>query len=132
MPQAERTAEQLAQQQATVHKLETQRVELLAKFPCQSTTQPASDKVPVLSNLASVAAHSRPLVESPLQRSARRDAEAAWALQEAKEVIQTHIKLLQDYNAVKDVAQGLMGILADKRGVRLVDVMEDLGLSDGE
>lgn len=47
----------------------------------------------------------------------------------AHTVIQAHIKRLHDYNEVKDVAQMLMGLLADKRGVRIADVMEDFGVN---
>ena len=42
--------------------------------------------------------------------------------------MQRHIKLLQDYNAVKDVAMGMMGLIAERKGLRVGDVMEELGV----
>ncbi|KAI9651513.1 MAG: hypothetical protein M1831_000787 [Alyxoria varia] len=49
-------------------------------------------------------------------------------METAQDIIKRHIKLLHDYNAVRDVGQGLMGILAEQRGVRLVEVMEEFGV----
>jgi hypothetical protein len=43
----------------------------------------------------------------------------------AKDLIDTHIKLLHTYNEIKDIGQGLMGLLADQRGVRIVEVQEE-------
>jgi DNA repair protein Swi5/Sae3 len=53
-------------------------------------------------------------------------------LSSAKAVIARHIKLLHDYNAIKDVGQGLMGIIADGRGVRAKEVQEDFGMEEGD
>ncbi len=46
----------------------------------------------------------------------------------AKAVIKEHISLLHQYNEIRDVGLGLMGIIADQRGVRLRDVQEDFGV----
>lgn len=43
--------------------------------------------------------------------------------------IKVHIKQLQDYNDVKDVGTQLMGLIAEKRGVRIVEVQEEFGIS---
>ncbi|KAK1081013.1 swi5-like zinc finger protein, partial [Friedmanniomyces endolithicus] len=40
------------------------------------------------------------------------------ALSSANAVIKEHIGLLHRYNEIKDIGQGLMGMLADQRGVR--------------
>ncbi|KAH9828268.1 Swi5 [Teratosphaeria destructans] len=52
------------------------------------------------------------------------------ALATANGVIKEHISLLHKYNEIKDIGQGLMGLIADKRGVRIADVMEDFGVSE--
>jgi len=43
-------------------------------------------------------------------------------------IVKEHIRLLHQYNEIKDVGQGLMGLIADARGVRLGDVMEEFGV----
>ncbi|KAI9700401.1 MAG: hypothetical protein M1836_002416 [Candelina mexicana] len=40
-----------------------------------------------------------------------------------------HIRLLHDYNDIKDVGMGLMGIIADNRGVRVSAVYADFGVA---
>ncbi|KAF2773492.1 hypothetical protein EJ03DRAFT_379836 [Teratosphaeria nubilosa] len=52
------------------------------------------------------------------------------ALTTANGVIKEHISLLHKYNEIKDIGQGLMGLIADKRGVRIADVMEDFGVGE--
>ena len=47
-------------------------------------------------------------------------------------VVNKHIKLLHDYNEIRDVGQGLMGIIADQRGVRVVDVYRDFDIAEGD
>jgi len=37
---------------------------------------------------------------------------------------------LHEYNEIKDVGQGLMGIIADARGVRQVDVEREFGVGE--
>lgn len=52
------------------------------------------------------------------------------ALATANAVIKEHIALLHKYNEIKDIGQGLMGLIADKRGVRVADVMEDFAMDE--
>lgn len=49
---------------------------------------------------------------------------------QARAAIKEHIALLHRYNGIRDVAQGLMGMIADQRGVRMRDVQSDFGLSE--
>ncbi|KAL4865463.1 hypothetical protein BDV12DRAFT_174569 [Aspergillus spectabilis] len=44
------------------------------------------------------------------------------------ETVKRHIRLLHEYNEIKDVGQGLMGLIADARGVRQVDVQKEFGV----
>lgn len=44
--------------------------------------------------------------------------------------VKRHIRLLHEYNEIKDVGQGLMGIIADARGVRQVDVEKEFGVGE--
>jgi DNA repair protein Swi5/Sae3 len=46
----------------------------------------------------------------------------------ADAVVKAHIKLLHSYNEIKDVGLGLMGLIADGRGVRLGEVMAEFGV----
>ena len=52
------------------------------------------------------------------------------ALATANAVIKEHIALLHKYNEIKDIGQGLMGLIADKRGVRVASVMEEFGMEE--
>lgn len=51
-------------------------------------------------------------------------------LDAAKKLKANHVKDLQRYNEIKDIAQGLIGLIAEQRGVRVVDVMEEIGVED--
>ncbi|KAI2788261.1 DNA repair protein SWI5 [Penicillium oxalicum] len=46
------------------------------------------------------------------------------------ETVKRHIRLLHEYNEIKDIAQGLMGLIADARGVRHVDVQKEFGVHE--
>ncbi|KAF1998880.1 hypothetical protein P154DRAFT_523713 [Amniculicola lignicola CBS 123094] len=47
----------------------------------------------------------------------------------ANKIVKKHIKLLHEYNEIKDVGQGLMGLIADQRGVRIVEVQDEFGVT---
>ena len=44
--------------------------------------------------------------------------------------VKRHIRLLHDYNEIKDVAQGLMGLIAEARGVRQIEVQREFGAGE--
>ena len=46
-------------------------------------------------------------------------------------VVHRHIAQLGVYNEIRDVAEGLMAIIAEEKGVRLGEVMEGFGLVGG-
>jgi hypothetical protein len=46
----------------------------------------------------------------------------------ANRMVKEHIKLLHEYNELKDAGQGLMGLIADQRGVRIVEVQDEFGI----
>jgi len=48
--------------------------------------------------------------------------------QPASETVKRHIKLLHDYNDIRDVGQGLVGMIADNRGVRIGELYEEFGV----
>jgi hypothetical protein len=56
----------------------------------------------------------------------------ASALKSSGVVIKCHIALLHEYNEIKDIGQGLMGLIADKRDCRVVGVMEEFGVGEGD
>lgn len=77
----------------------------------------------------SISAHSTP---SSIPRLSTSDQDIAMA--EAKEIIKQHIQRLHSYNEVKDVAQGLMGMIADARGVRVKELYEtsEFGVNEND
>ena len=48
--------------------------------------------------------------------------------QPAAETVKRHIKLLHDYNDIRDVGQALVGMIADNRGVRIGELYEEFGV----
>lgn len=56
----------------------------------------------------------------------------ASALKSSNAVIKEHIALLHRYNEIKDIGQGLMGLIADQRDCRVVNVMEEFGVGEGD
>lgn len=52
------------------------------------------------------------------------------ALMTANAAIKDHIALLHKYNEIKDIGQGLMGLIADQRGVRVAKVMDEFGMGE--
>jgi hypothetical protein len=56
------------------------------------------------------------------------DPTAADIMTAANKIVKEHIKLLHEYNELKDVGQGLMGLIADQRGARIVEVQEEFGI----
>ena len=56
----------------------------------------------------------------------------ASALSTANAAIKEHITLLHRYNEIKDIAQGLMGLMAEGRGVQIKVVMEEFGMGEGD
>ncbi|KAI9645965.1 hypothetical protein NHQ30_005402 [Ciborinia camelliae] len=50
----------------------------------------------------------------------------------AHETVKRHIKLLHDYNDIKDVGQGLVGMIADNRGVRVGELYGEFGVEIGD
>ncbi|EME82366.1 uncharacterized protein MYCFIDRAFT_40568, partial [Pseudocercospora fijiensis CIRAD86] len=48
----------------------------------------------------------------------------------AKGRIQEHISLLHSYNEIKDIGMGLLGMLAEGRGVRVKDLMGEFGMGE--
>lgn len=58
------------------------------------------------------------------------DQRAKQALATANGVLKEHITLLHAYNEIKDIGLGLMGLVADQRGVRQKVIMEEFGMGD--
>lgn len=54
------------------------------------------------------------------------------ALKSSSSVVKGHIALLHKYNEIKDIGQGLMGLIADKRDCRVVKVMEEFGIGEAD
>lgn len=61
-----------------------------------------------------------------------RKVEAQLKNKDSQATVKAHIKLLHDYNEIRDVGQGLMGLIADNRGVRVRDVYRDFDVGEGD
>ncbi|KAI5296723.1 hypothetical protein KEM55_005703 [Ascosphaera atra] len=54
------------------------------------------------------------------------------AAKDPSAVVNRHIRLLHEYNEVKDTAQGLLNMIAEARGMRYVDVQREYGVSEND
>jgi hypothetical protein len=70
------------------------------------------------------------LPSGPMPDSYSEEDRTKAALSTADAMIKKHIALLQKYNEIKDIGQGLMGMIADSRGVRIATVMEEYGMDE--
>ncbi|KAJ9603300.1 hypothetical protein H2200_012078 [Cladophialophora chaetospira] len=52
------------------------------------------------------------------------------ALAHAQVIANSNISLLKRYNEIKDVAMGMLSLIAEKEGKRLAEVMEERGISE--
>jgi hypothetical protein len=66
---------------------------------------------------------------SQLHEEAGRDLEKI-ALGHAQSVVNKYISRLKQYNEIKDIAMGMLSLIAEKRGERLADIMDDRGISE--
>lgn len=51
---------------------------------------------------------------------------------EPQATVKAHIKLLHDYNEIRDIGQGLIGIIAENRGARVSEVYKDFDVGEGD
>ncbi|KAG5207290.1 DNA repair protein Swi5/Sae3 [Trichophyton interdigitale] len=51
---------------------------------------------------------------------------------DAAGIVKEHIRLLHDYNEIKDVGQGLIGLIAQSRGVRHIEVQTEFGIATAD
>ena len=100
-PRVDALVQKRTRLEATIAALEAERAEIAAKV-----------KLP-----------------SDLASSSENESNVKAALTAAQRVVKEHIALLHKYNEIKDVGQGLMGMIADTRGVRIASVMEDFGVT---
>lgn len=54
------------------------------------------------------------------------------ALEQANKKIKAHIDQLQQYNEIKDIGTQLMGMIAEKRGCRIVEVQEEFDVDEND
>jgi hypothetical protein len=55
-----------------------------------------------------------------------------FVLQQSKALVKEHISRLTQYNEIRDIGLGLIGIVADMRRERVRDVQEEFGVTDGD
>jgi Swi5 len=64
----------------------------------------------------------------PCDKKKHSDVEIGPEFEIASGIVKRHITLLHQYNEIKDAGLGLMGLIADARGVRLGTVLEEFGV----
>ena len=91
------------------------------------------------STLSTLHAHNAALVNSTtlpsglaMPDSWAEEEKTKSALATANATIKEHISLLHKYNEIKDIAQGLMGLIAESRGVRVKIVMEEFEMGEAD
>jgi len=109
---------------ATLADLEAKRDAIIRTFPSY-TSKSHPDMHGVASDTPK--AQSESASEEPTEQPVTPQ-DTAEALLLARTTIKRHIRLLHGYNEIRDVGQGLFGILAEQRGVRIVQVMEEFGV----
>ncbi|KAJ4367021.1 hypothetical protein N0V83_007551 [Neocucurbitaria cava] len=112
-PRSTHSITQKTSQEITLAELKAQKAALLASL----ATLPAIQVL--VEETASSQAEQSDGGEEPTET----DIMAA-----ASKIVKDHIKLLHEYNELKDVGQGLMGLIADQRGVRIVEVQDEFGI----
>ena len=105
---------QLTQQEITLAELKAQKADLLA-FLRNSPAIQVFVEGSRASNVDMLDEDAEPT-----------DAEVTSA---ANKIVKEHIKLLHEYNELKDVGQGMMGLIADQRGSRIAEVQEEFGIN---
>lgn len=106
-------AKAMTPQETTLAELKAQRTALLASLAA----------LPDIRDL--IAEHESADAATQSSESQPTDTQVTAA---ANKIVKKHIKLLHQYNELKDVGQGLMGLIADQRGVRIVEVQEEFGI----
>jgi hypothetical protein len=103
----------LAPQEITLAELKAQKASLLASL----TTLPAIRSL--------MEEQDSPDVDMSDNHGEPTEADVMAAV---NKIVKNHIKLLHEYNELKDAGQGLMGLIADQRGVRIVEVQDEFGI----
>jgi hypothetical protein len=104
-------------QENTLAELKAQRAALIASLATLSNIQ----------NLIAENQSTDETSDTPDREPTEAEITAA-----ANKLVKDHIKLLHEYNEIKDVGQGLMGLIADQRGVRIVEVQDEFGLDSND
>ena len=98
------------------------------KSKTTSTETQLSTKLHMITQLSSFPI-SFPAPELRTDQEINQDQEKA-ALKHAHAIINKHISMLKQYNEIKDIAMGMLSLIAEKEGKRLVEVMEERGINE--
>lgn len=90
-------------------------------------------RISVISELAAVPAVAsmlpRRLDNANADGAAPEGAKEAAVQKAAKAIVKERIRRLNEYNEMRDIGEGLIGIIAESRGVRIKEVQEEFGIS---
>ncbi|KAH7074875.1 Swi5-domain-containing protein [Paraphoma chrysanthemicola] len=115
------------------HKSISSQEPLVAKTPQEITlAELKAQKAALLASLATLPAIQVLMEESAETNEGDDEPTDSEIITAANKIVKDHIKLLHEYNELKDVGQGLMGLIADQRGVRIVEVQEEFGVDSND
>lgn len=81
-------------------------------------------------SIASMGEKDEIMIEKTDNLATPTETQVSEALVSANATIKKHITLLNRYNEIKDVGQGLIGMIAEQRGVRVVEVNPEFGIDE--
>jgi hypothetical protein len=101
----------------------------IAKTPQEITlAELKAQKAALLASLATLPAIQVLMEENAEPTQGDEEPTESEIMAAANKIVKDHIRLLHEYNELKDVGQGLMGLISDQRGVRIVEVQEEFGI----
>lgn len=116
---------------STLSALLEERAALIASFPVQAATS-STGSLQVVVRRETLDKPTRDLtsiegVSKGCATTSQSSAMADQILALAHDTVKRHIILLGRYNELRDIGQGLLGMIAEQRGVRMVDVLKEFG-----
>lgn len=104
---------------------ETQKLKSSIESMQQSITSTQSQLSSVLSQFRALQNPTRHVSAEEPSESSGTDEET---LSQAEATLRSHVKMLQQYNEIRDIALSLMQITAEREGKTFAQVMEEKGL----
>ena len=109
-----------AQRSQALHDLYAEKFRLLHQLQSKLLSLEDSNE---RQYLPSMAAHTQSVASMPIINESH-------LMKDAQSIIKRHIHLLSKYNEIRDIGQGLIGMVAENRRVRVQECQEEFGITD--